>query len=206
MKTTKIIILATALALSSVALWACKKDNGQSGPAVSPEAQQMQDQDQGAAADSTGMQPEMMQQMKAGCPMLVQGVEVEASDTDSGVMLAFTTETGDVADLQQRVHHMAQMYQMHGGHGGMMWQHMGEGGMGHGGGHMGHMAKHGQMPAASAQVTELKNGARLELTPTDPGDLVGLREHVRMHQQRMQSGECWMLQEQPETPTEETRE
>jgi hypothetical protein len=57
------------------------------------------------------------------------------------------------------------------------------------------------MPAATATVTDTDLGARLELRPSDASQLGALREHVRWHQQRMHSGECWMLQGQPtDTP------
>jgi hypothetical protein len=81
---------------------------------------------------------------------------------------------------------------------------MGGEGMGHGGRGMGgegmgmgHMAGRAHMPAASNTVTDTDKGARLELRPTDPSQLDALREHVRRHQERMHSGECWMLQGQP---------
>ena len=70
-------------------------------------------------------------------------------------------------------------------------------GMGHGPGRG--MAR-GLMPAATATVAEVEGGARIELVPTDAGQLEGLREHTRMHRERMHSGECPMLdpQERPE--------
>jgi hypothetical protein len=147
--------------------------------------------------------------------MVVEGAEVTAADTEGGVALAFTTATGDVADLRTRVHHMARMYEMHQGQAGMMWHHMGAGGMGHGGPGMGggggmgskdmdHMAGRGPMPAASATTTDTDSGARLELRPTDPSQLDALREHVRWQQERLHSGECWMLQDQAtDTPDDE---
>jgi hypothetical protein len=147
----------------------------------------------------------MMGQLRAGCPMVVQGADVKVSDTEGAVALTFTTDTGDVADLRTRVQHMAQMYQMHHGQTGMMWHHMGgkaakgtgHGGPGMGGEDMGHMARRGPMPTASATMTNTDLGARLELRPSDASQLDALREHVRWHQQRMHSGECWMLKGQP---------
>jgi len=146
--------------------------------------------------------------------MVVQGADVTVADTDRGVALTFTTAAGDVVDLRTRVRNMAQMYEMHRGQAGMMWHHMGGKGMGHSGrgmggegmGHgrpgkggegMGHMAGRGPMPAASGTVSDTDQGARIELRPTDSSQLDALREHVRWHQARMHSGECWMPQGQP---------
>jgi hypothetical protein len=94
---------------------------------------------------------------------------------------------------------MAQMYEMHRGREAMMWHSMAREGMAHGSGMgMQHMARSGSpMTAASSTVIDTDKGARLELRPTDPSQLETLRQDVRLHQQRMQSGECWMLQEQP---------
>jgi hypothetical protein len=51
------------------------------------------------------------------------------------------------------------------------------------------------MPATSVKVEETEKGARLILTPTDSAQLEALREHARWHAERMQSHECWMLQD-----------
>jgi hypothetical protein len=61
-----------------------------------------------------------MGMMGGMCPMQVLGTTVAAADVEGGAALSFTTSTGDVNDLRQRVHHMAEMHdQMH-GQGGMM--------------------------------------------------------------------------------------
>ncbi len=79
----------------------------------------------------------MMDQLRAGCPMVVQGAEVTVTDTEGGVALTFTTGAADVADLRTRVQRMAQMYEQHHGQSGIMWHHMGGKGMGHSGPGMG---------------------------------------------------------------------
>ncbi|MGZ3459544.1 MAG: hypothetical protein ACXU86_13705, partial [Archangium sp.] len=53
-----------------------------------------------------------MQGMAAMCPMQVQGTKVEASNTDTGAALTFTTQ-GDVTELRRRVSAMAQMHNEH---------------------------------------------------------------------------------------------
>lgn len=211
MNTMRLAIVAAAL--SSAALWSCnnnEKAQPESAASAQQQApQQAQPAQQAPQAGSPQAMPPggpgMMQQMRAGCPMIVQGADVAVADTDNGVALTFTTQAGDeeaLRDLRQRVQHMAQMYEMHRGRGHMMWHRMGRGraGMAQRGG-MGPMG--GPMPAARATVTDIDRGARLELTPADPAELQALREHARWHQQRMQSGECWMVQNPPATPPQE---
>jgi len=47
-------------------------------------------------------------------------------------------------------------------------------------------------------IADTDNGARLDLWPVDPSQLISLREHMRWHHLRMSSGECWMLAELPQ--------
>lgn len=205
--------LTIASVLAAAPLWACDKND-------TPDAEQTQAQGQTAPRTQEQTAPQtqeqisapmrtkgggMMQELRAGCPMVVEEADVAVSDTKEGVTLTFTTEAGNVDDLRARVRHMADMYEMHRGQRGMMWHHMGDmgrqgGGPGMG---MGHMAGRGPMPAATATVTELDKGARLELRPTDASQLNALREHARWHQQRMQAGECWMLEDQAAAPKNE---
>lgn len=200
MKPMQLTIAVFTTLFISLALWSCNKDKTPSESATA-HLEQEQQAPPTMPSGMPGTGGGMMDQLRAGCPMVVQGTDVSVVDTDGGVALAFTTDAGDVAELRTRVRSMAQMYGMHRGQGGMMWHHMGGAGMGHGGrgmggAGMGHMAGRGPMPAASDTVTDTDQGARLELRPTDPSQLEDLREHVRWHQQRMRSGECWMLQGQ----------
>ncbi len=193
MSSVRFPTLTIATVLAAAALWSCNKDEAPKPEQTGPQAQV----DPSSAMSATG--GDMMQQLRAGCPMVVEGADVVVANTEEGVALTFTTESGDVGDLRARVQHMAQMYGMHAGQRGMMWHHMGGQGKGRGGPgmDMGHMAGRSPMPAASATVTEVDKGARLELGPTDASQLEHLREHARLHQQRMKTGECWMPQGQP---------
>lgn len=157
--------------------------------------------------------------MAAVCPMQVAGTTVAAIDVEGGVGLSFTTTTGDVTVLRQRVRRMAQMHDPHGGDT-MMGGHdtaapdaeaedqhraraaaSDEGGGGEGmmmGGGMkmaGNMKMAGgmMMPAATASVEDIEAGARLILWPKDPAQLGALRDHVHMKAQRMTAGECQMM-------------
>jgi hypothetical protein len=180
-----ILFLACALLFSS-----CNGSSLQSPAAAAAESQ-----------DSAVPEPEedsaIMQQLRAACPMVVEGTEATASDTENGVAFTFRTDEGDVGDLRSRVRHMAWMYEMHRGRGAMRWHHMGRrgmGGMGMGQMGMGRMAGSGPMPAAKTRITDIDKGVRLELTPVDPSQLESLREHARWQQQRMESGNCWVLE------------
>lgn len=141
--------------------------------------------------------------MMAGmCPMQVPGTTVAATEVDGGIDLSFTTTTGDVAELRQRVRRMAEMHNQPGGHRMMgshgtaapgaaaEHQHGAQAGAGHGGMMMGGGM---MMPAATASVEDIETGARLILKPKDPAQLGALREHVRMKAQRMAGGECPMM-------------
>lgn len=159
----------------------------------------------GSAMPLMGRGP-MFEQMRSSCPMTIDNAKVEVTDTEDGVALSFTTNAENVGELRERAQHMASMYEMHRGRGAMRWHHMrgatagppmGRGHMGMGRGHMGRGA--GPMPAANASLENIDNGAKIVLTPTNADQLEQLREHVRLHQERMQSGECWMLQGHPNT-------
>jgi hypothetical protein len=192
MSSVRFSTLTIASLLAAAALWSCNKNDAPEPEQTGPQAQEPTS----SPMPATG--GDMMQQLRAGCPMVVEGADVAVADTEEGAALTFTTEAADVGDLRARVQHMAQMYGMHAGQRGMRWHHMGGQGKGRGspGMGMGHMAGRGPMPAATATVIEVDKGARLELRPTDASQLDPLREHVRWHQQRMESGECWMLQGQ----------
>jgi hypothetical protein len=103
------------------------------------------------------------------CPVKVSGTKVMAADVEGGAALAFTTSSGDVAELRQRVRGMAEMHDRKHATGGMM------------------------MPASTASAEDVEGGARLVLRPKDPAQLEGLRKHARMHAEKMSSGECPMM-------------
>ncbi|HSR54134.1 MAG TPA: hypothetical protein VLV83_25170 [Acidobacteriota bacterium] len=150
-----------------------------------------------------------MMDMERSCPMMVEDVSVEVADTANGVALTFTTSSGEVSDLRSRVRHLAEMYGKHHEMGAMQWHPMG----GHGqhqhgatgeerhGGMQGEMhhgsgkeMSHGMMPAATASVEEVEDGTRLLLVPADPSDFDSLRQHARMHCEKMKAGNCPMMQ------------
>jgi hypothetical protein len=141
------------------------------------------------------------------CPMQVPGTTVTSADVEGGIALVFTTSTGDVAKLRQRVQRMAEMHNHHHVAGGMMMgghgvggatdehEHGADAGPGHGGGGRGGMMMGGgmMMPAATASVEDFEGGARLILRPKDPAQLEALREQARMRAGRMARGECQMM-------------
>jgi hypothetical protein len=110
-----------------------------------------------------------MGMMGGMCPMDVSGTSVTTADVEGGVALSFTTSSGDVADLRQRVRRMAEMHSHMHGEGGMV------------------------MPPATATIEDIPGGARLILRPEDPAQLAALREHARMQASAMTRGECPMM-------------
>jgi hypothetical protein len=76
-----------------------------------------------------GMQAGPGQAGMEACPMAVPGTQVMTEDTRDGIAMEFTTMSGDVMDLRQRVRRMAEMHsRMQMQHGGM---HEGHGGVPH---------------------------------------------------------------------------
>lgn len=144
-----------------------------------------------AVAELAGeMQPGgMMPHVRDQCPLSAEAVQIEVSDTDNGVALTFITTSGEVADLRPRARYMAEMYTLQSAQRAMMGHQMdGDHGRGMVGG-----VRHGLMPAATATVEDVEGGARILLVPVDPSLLESLREHARRHGERMQAGECPML-------------
>jgi hypothetical protein len=122
--------------------------------------------------DQTGHQsgnPNMS--MMQNCPMNLQGAVIAVSDTDNGIVLTITTQSGDVAELRRRTETMAKMHSA-----------------------PDKASMHGEMVAFSAKYEEIANGARLILTPKDPALLDTFRDKVRQHAEQMKKGECSMMQ------------
>ena len=110
----------------------------------------------------------MVMSMMQNCPMQVSGADVSISDTNDGIALTITTQSGDVADLRRRADGMAKL-------------HSGDG-------------LHGNMMPFSVVYEEIPNGARLTLKPKDPGKLEEFRGIVRQHAEQMQQHDCSMMQ------------
>ncbi|HEY6034667.1 MAG TPA: hypothetical protein VIV58_10420 [Kofleriaceae bacterium] len=119
-------------------------------------------------------------EMAGMCPLEVAGTQVAAADTADGAAMTFTT-TGDVANLRQRVHHMAEMH-----------DHMMGGGM---------MTMKMKMVPSTARAEDIDGGARIVLTPKDPAQLSELRAHVHEHATMMASGHCPMMGHENQPPS-----
>jgi len=132
----------------------------------------------------------MMEELRSGCPMAIEGTKVEATDTDSGIALSFSSDKANISELRRRVRHLGHMYKMHRFQGRMMWHRM-LGGAGDA--KRMHRSVEGHMPGVSARVEETPEGARIILDAKDKDELDAVRNHGRWHQERMQSGECWMM-------------
>jgi hypothetical protein len=124
------------------------------------------------------------------CPMGVKGTSVTANDTSNGVALDFQTTAGpnEVADLQKRVHAMADAGSL-----GMMR------GPGGGGGHAGRSLS-SQVGGSSAarprtRVEDTARGARVTIEPAEGAGSEGvdaLRARAHTHAQRMATNEACM--------------
>jgi hypothetical protein len=108
------------------------------------------------------------------CPMNLQGTSVAVADTATGVTVSITTKPENVAELRRRVEHMAAMHSTD---------------------HPSTAMTQGQMMPGTVKYEGIENGARLTLTPKDPAKLAEFRKQVRLHAERMQKGECSMMQD-----------
>jgi len=127
-------------------------------------------------AGQTGPKPGMpMQGMSMmSCPMNLQGTTVAVADTATGVSVSITTKPENVAELRKRVEQMAAMHSGQASSPAMM---------------------QGQMMPGTVKYEAIDNGAKLMLTPKDPSKLAEFRTQVRAHVEKMQKGECSMMQD-----------
>src|SRR5262249_30749564 len=104
----------------------------------------------------------------------LEGVSVAAADTSTGVTVSITTKSENVANLRKRVEQMAAMHDIDHSSAAMM---------------------QGQMMPGTVKYEAIERGARLTLTPSDPAKLAELRNRVREHVEKMQKGDCSMMQD-----------
>jgi hypothetical protein len=128
-----------------------------------------------ATQDGSAIQQNMgpMMQMMRNCPASLESVKFAVADTATGIALTITTESGNVDELRQGLERMAAMHSPNGEKPSMM--------------------RH-RMIAGSIQFEEVEGGAKLTLTPVDPSQLDAFRKQVREHVERMQKGDCSMMQ------------
>lgn len=162
----------------------------------------------GFAPEVRGQQhqhPEAVQSMMpAGCPMNLEGVDIDIEDSNGGVAVTFRTENANLEGLRTRVREAASMLQrmaamMAGGHD-----------------HTGQPraedpaaspsdadALHGMMagmdmmrwPQIDSVTTEdTETGILLRLVPQDASQLPELGRQVRDLAAHVQSGQCMMMQ------------
>jgi len=114
--------------------------------------------------------------MMMNCPMKLEGTSVAVADTATGVTVTLTTKPENVADLRKRVEQMAAMHHT-------------------GADHPSAAMMQGQMMPGTVKYEAVENGARLTLTPRDPAKLAEFRTQVRAHVEKMQKGDCSMMQD-----------
>lgn len=128
---------------------------------------------QNAQTEKPGMLMQGMQGMMS-CPMNLQGTTVAVADTATGVAVSITTKPENVAELRKRIEQMAAMHSGQSASPAMM---------------------QGQMMPGTVKYEAIENGAKLTLTPKDPAKLTEFRAQVRAHVEKMQKGECSMMQD-----------
>jgi hypothetical protein len=103
------------------------------------------------------------------CPMEIEGTKVSYAETPDGAALVFTTDHGDVAELQRRVANKAETQSQPA--------------------IRLHAPKPGEVPHATRADT-VEHGARLIMTPNDASQLEALRKHVKEHADAMSKQGC----------------
>lgn len=148
----------------------------------------------------------MMMEM---CPERVPGTQARVVDVPNGIAVEFSTDQPkQVAELRRRLERLARMHEEHrigaGMHGRMM------NGSDERKPTAGCMHGMGPMMDATTRVEEIPSGGRLVVTAASEGDVEQLREHVRIHVERMEKRECpmqmMMTDERPKTPPAEIEE
>ena len=122
----------------------------------------------------TEPKPGMQGMSMMNCPMNLQSTTVAVADTATGISVSITTKPENVAELRKRVEQMAAMHSGQASSPAMM---------------------QGQMMPGTVQYEAIDNGAKLTLTPKDPSKLAEFRTQVRAHVEKMQKGECSMMQD-----------
>ena len=126
------------------------------------------------AEQKPGMPMQGAMQGMMSCPMNLQGTTVAVSDTPTGVAVSLSTKPENVTELRKRVEQMAAM---------------------HSGDSTSQAMMQGQMMPGTVKYEPISNGARITLTPKDPARLAEFRTQVRTHVEKMQKGECSMMQD-----------
>ena len=141
--------------------------------------------------------------MEDACPAAMDGVRVTVEDTDGGVALRFTGEQADLHELRQRTTALGRTYDTLPRQAGSPVPTMTPEGRTEPA--AGVSAQLRDTPASSATVEEIEGGARLILVPEEQAQLDVLRDSVRAHARRMQTGQCWTLGEAGEQSPEVER-
>jgi len=126
------------------------------------------------------------------CPMYVSGAQVQMSDVNGQIQLAFTTDSGDVRDLQRRASAFADALITPAENNDSM-------------GHMGPMSLMAKGPVAMCsemmalppvssqdrpQVQNQRDGARIVIQVNDPNEAMGLRARMHLLAAQLVSGSC----------------
>ena len=131
--------------------------------------------------------------MEDACPAAIEGVRVTVEDTDGGVALRFTGEEADLQELRQRAAALGRTYDALPRQSGSPVPPMTPEGRTEPA--AGVSAQLRDTPAAAATVEDIEGGARVILVPEEQAQLDVLRDSVRAHARRMQTGQCWSLGE-----------
>jgi len=126
------------------------------------------------------------------CPLALSGAQMVSEVTADGVALVFTTSGGDAAELQARVHQMAEHHneaQVPEADAATRSEKAGDGMTAEGAHGMDMHGAAREVPSRAA-VEDIAGGARIVFTPSDPAKVGLLREQIRVHGKEMASSNC----------------
>jgi hypothetical protein len=124
----------------------------------------------------------------AMCPLSVDGTQALAADVPGGETLTFTTDTGPIGELRERVKAMATIHnQQHDD----VAARQGRAGRGMAG--SGNAMSGTEMPTSWATFIEVESGAAILVVPVDPADLHALRNAIRLRAQRLREQGCEIM-------------
>jgi hypothetical protein len=122
-------------------------------------------------------------QMMRNCPMHLPGAKVEVLDTADGVALTLTADAGSVDELRRRVQFLVSRHNER-------FDKL-------------RVMPHARILAGKATYEEVPNGAKLMLVPRDPAQLEAFRTQVHERVERLQGGDCLMMEEMMGEPDED---
>jgi hypothetical protein len=140
-------------------------------------AQPQQQQQQPKAPESSQANPESDQ---TNCPDFVRGSKLTVNEIDRGVQVTVTTpKSGSVQSLRTMTHNAAGYVESNERHGSAAPSKQG-----------GQQAQQGQLPPLDITVTDIADGAKVNVKAKNSGDIPAVREQAKKLEKLWQTDAC----------------